>query len=284
MAGATFARDDGDRHIFGAAAMTEGTIALLGRRDEPTDAVEEYCRFLGNALLARGMETELMRVPWAERGWPGALRQLRQRAGSWRGKWVLVQYTPLAWSGRGFPLRFIRVMKMLREAGVRAAVVFHDVEPYSGRRMVDEMRRRSQLHTMQRALHYADLGVFTVALKAISWLGDPPFKAVFIPVGANLPASSSGSRKSAASEEDPLCVAVFGIAGGAAGREESARIVDALRFAAKKPASCHCTRSDGPRAILSLNCAKACKMFRWRFGLKAYCRRTKWLKHCMRRM
>ncbi len=214
--------------------MTDGAIALLGRRDDPTDAVEEYCRFLGEALHARGLETELARVPWAERGWPSALRELRQKAGNWRGKWVLAQYTALAWSARGFPLRFIRVVKMLREGGARVAVVFHDVEPYSGGRMVDAMRRRSQLHTMQRALHYADLGVFTVALNAISWLGDPPSKTVFIPVGANLPVVSSSVRKSTGSEEILLCVAVFGITGGAAGREESARIVDAMRFAAKK--------------------------------------------------
>ena len=214
--------------------MSAGAIALLGRRDEPTDAVEEYCRFLGDALRARSFETELVRVPWAERGWPGALRELRQKAGSWRGKSLLVQYTALAWSARGFPLRFIRVMKMLREAGARVAVVFHDVEPYGGGRMVDRMRRRAQLHTMQRALHYADLGVFTVALSTISWLGDPPSKAVFIPVGANLPAVSPRPRKPNEGEEGPLRVAVFGITGGAAGREESNRIVEAMRFAAKR--------------------------------------------------
>jgi glycosyltransferase involved in cell wall biosynthesis len=214
--------------------MSIGAIVLLGRRDEPTDAVEDYCRFLGDALCARSIETELVRVPWAERGWPSALGELRQKAESWRGKWLLVQYTALAWSARGFPLRFIRVMKLLHTAGARVAVVFHDVEPYSGGRIVDEMRRRAQLHTMQRALHYADLGVFTVALGTISWLGEPPSKAVFIPVGANLPSVSLGSRKPAEHEEGPLRVAVFGITGGATGREESARIVEAVRFAATR--------------------------------------------------
>ena len=34
--------------------MMEGRriLALLGRPDEPTDAVEEYCRYLGGALRA----------------------------------------------------------------------------------------------------------------------------------------------------------------------------------------------------------------------------------------
>ena len=30
--------------------MTLLAIALLGRKDEPTDAVEEYCRYLSAAL------------------------------------------------------------------------------------------------------------------------------------------------------------------------------------------------------------------------------------------
>jgi glycosyltransferase involved in cell wall biosynthesis len=213
--------------------MSSGAIALLGRRDHPTDAVEDYCRFLGDALRVRGFQIELARVPWAEGGWHVALSELRLRAASWRGKSVLLQYTALAWSARGFPLRFIRVLKMLREAGARIAVVFHDVEPYRGARIVDEMRRRAQLHTMQRALYYADLGIFTVALSTISWLGDPPSKAVFIPVGANLPAAPL-RRKSVKRDDEPLCVAVFGITGGAEGKNESARIVAAMRFAAAR--------------------------------------------------
>ena len=31
-------------------------IALLGRRDEPTDAVEDYCRYLAEALATHGMD------------------------------------------------------------------------------------------------------------------------------------------------------------------------------------------------------------------------------------
>ena len=209
-------------------------LALLGRRDEPTDAVEEYCRYLGGALRARGFEMEFARVPWADRGWSAALRDLRKKAGAWRGEWVLVQYTALAWSARGFPLKFLRVMSVLRKAGARVAVVFHDAEPYVGGRMVDDMRLRAQLHTMRRALHYADLAVFTVALHVISWLGNPPSKAVFIPVGANLPAIPFGSGKLADRGKGPLRVVVFGITGGETGRNESAHLVDAVRFAAAR--------------------------------------------------
>ena len=209
-------------------------LALLGRKDEPTDAVEEYCRYLGDALSERGIEMEIARVPWAERGWAGALRELRKKLSAWHGEWVFVQYTALAWSARGFPMKFLRVMRVLQEAGVRPAVVFHDVEPYAGVRTIDELRRRTQVHTMRRALHRSDLAIFTVAFRAISWLGNAPAKAVFIPVGANLPVTALALRTLVERKEGPLRVAVFGITGGESGRRESARIVEALRFAAAR--------------------------------------------------
>jgi glycosyltransferase involved in cell wall biosynthesis len=209
-------------------------IALLGRRDEPTDAVEEYCRYLGDALHDRGFAVELSRVSWAERGWPEALRELRQRAREWRGGWVLVQYTALAWSARGFPLRFTGVLRELRDAGARIAIVYHDVEPYSGARAIDKLRRHAQLRVMRQMLRAADLGIFTVPLNVVSWLAHAPSNAAFIPVGANLPTSGLAPKKSGRLEQTPLSVAVFGITEGATGRSECTRIVDALCFTSGK--------------------------------------------------
>jgi len=40
-------------------------IALLGRPDAPTDAVEEYCRYLGEALIAQDFDLFIERVAWA---------------------------------------------------------------------------------------------------------------------------------------------------------------------------------------------------------------------------
>jgi glycosyltransferase involved in cell wall biosynthesis len=212
-------------------------IALLGRRDEPTDAVEEYCRYLGEALRAHGFEMELARVAWAERGWPAALRELREKAGVWRGQWVLLQYTALAWSGRGFPLRFLRVMSALRDAGARVVVVYHDVEPYAGVRVIDVVRRRVQIHTMRRALAASEVAVFTIPREKISWRPARRADDVFIPVGANLPtdavaAEDAGERRDAI---DGIATAtVFGITGGDAGIEETQRIIEAVRFAVKQ--------------------------------------------------
>src|SRR4029077_902675 len=189
-------------------------IALLGRPDAPTDAVEEYCRYLGEALIAEDFELSIERVAWAERGWTRAARALRRRARGWRGAWVLVQYTALAWSARGFPLRFPRVLKTLKAAGVRVGVVFHDVEPFIGKRVIDGARRRTQLHVMHEAVRLSDAAVFTVPLEKISWFTHGPGKGCFIPVGANLPTSGEANSRRGISTGGKLSVAVFGITGG----------------------------------------------------------------------
>jgi hypothetical protein len=50
---------------------------LLGRKDEPTDAIEEYCRFLGTALHSHDIQLDIRRVPWKIHGWPDAIQALR---------------------------------------------------------------------------------------------------------------------------------------------------------------------------------------------------------------
>jgi glycosyltransferase involved in cell wall biosynthesis len=212
----------------------QACVALLGRRDEPTDAVEEYCRYLRAALRPHGFALELARVPWHERGWPTALQELRGQSASWRGISVLVQYTALAWSRRGFPLRFLRVLRILRAAGARVAVVFHDVAPYSGRRFVDRLRRRVQLHAMREALHLADVAVFTVPVEKLSWVPPGCRNTIFIPVGANLPLPEATFDSPQIAASQPPTVAVFGITGGKAGRLESEIITETIRFAAKR--------------------------------------------------
>src|SRR5713226_6556970 len=209
-------------------------IALLGRRDAPTDAVEEYCRYLGEALLKEGFELMIERVAWPERGWARAVSTLRRRAKGWRGAWVLVQYTALAWSARGFPLRFPRVLTTLKAAGVRVAVVFHDVEPYGGTRVIDGLRRHAQVHVMLQSLSFCDAAVFTVPMEKISWIKRQPGKGCFIPVGANLPTSGEANSRRGITTGGQLSVAVFGITGGESGRKEIENIVEAVRFAASR--------------------------------------------------
>jgi glycosyltransferase involved in cell wall biosynthesis len=212
--------------------MKQLVIALLGRKDEPTDAVEEYCRYLGDALQAHEIQLEIRRVPWETHGWSEALRGLRLQAAAWRGIWVLVQYTALAWSTRGFPQKILLALKILKAAGARVAIIFHDVEPYSGTRLIDTLRRTIQIRTMRRAMSVAALAVFTVPPERLSWQPKSGSHVAFVPVGANLPIPLElpphPTRVSA------LTVGVFSITGGEAGTRETRLIVEVVRRAAQQ--------------------------------------------------
>ena len=216
--------------------MTTPVIALLGRKDVPTDAVEQYCRYLGAALRSHDLQLEIRRVPWEILGWRDALNALRLQAASWRGRWVLVQYTALAWSTRGFPYKFSRVLKILKSAGARIAIVFHDVEPFRGPRLVDRLRTRVQLHAMRCALAAAELAIFTIPLEKLSWLTGSPSRAHFIPVGPNLPIPIPSEQEftSVGQCSATPTIGVFIITGGEPGARETKIILGAVRHAAQK--------------------------------------------------
>lgn len=215
--------------------MSDPLIALLGARDMPTDGVEEYCEYLGAAMRAHDFDLKIKRVGWSAGGWRKALKTLRQESHFWRGRWVLVQYTALAWSSRGFPLRFRNVLQILRKAGARVGVIFHDVEPYGGSRGIDKIRRAVQLHAMRRALGAADFAVFTIPLEKVSWLKKTEAgRAVFIPVGANIPAELLSGAKNTAGARRPLRVAIYGITGGKNTGREAEEIVKAVRAASSR--------------------------------------------------
>jgi glycosyltransferase involved in cell wall biosynthesis len=203
-------------------------IALLGRKDEPTDAIEGYCRYLGSALQAHDFQLEVRRVPWDLHGWRDALRVLKLQAQQWDGRCVLVQYTALAWSARGFPQRVLRVLKILKSAGACVGIVFHDMEPYPGSRLVDLLRRAIQIRTMSHALSLTDFAVFTVPPEKISWLAVVPSNAAFIPVGPNLPISSLPVTSSSC-QENVHTIGVFSITGGKQGVRETEVILGAVR-------------------------------------------------------
>ena len=215
--------------------MTAGkAILLLGRRDEPTDGVADYCGKLQEAAAALGLFFEIVSVPWAEKGWRTALAELRKAASSWRGRWVFLQYTTLAWSRRGFPLRAPNVLRILRQCGARPAIVFHDFMPLSGSGIVGNAREYCHLRVLRKLYAHSDLSIFTIVVNKISWLPLRREKAVFIPVGSNFPepvrdATSAESRP-------PLVrtVAVFGITDPPRGASEIRDITYALKSGASK--------------------------------------------------
>ncbi len=211
--------------------MTQGCIALLGKRDAPTDAVEEYCRYLGTALHSHDIKLEICRVQWEILGWSNSLNALRLQAAGWRDRWVLVQYTALAWSARGFPQKVLRALEILKSAGARVGIVFHDVQPYPGTRLIDFLRRFIQIRAMRSALSLSDLAVFTVPPEKLHWLPAVPPHAVFIPVGPNLPIPPEVHSP----QRNPVpTISVFGITGGKAGACETQTILASVRHAVQE--------------------------------------------------
>jgi glycosyltransferase involved in cell wall biosynthesis len=209
-------------------------VALLGRRDEPTDALRDYCIWLGEALARCGIELEIAEICWDHDGWRAAVAQLVKEAKNWRGRRVILQYTALGWSRRGFPLGFLWVLRVLRHNGARCVVVFHDALPYGGTRRIDRVRRACQLWVMRTAYRWAERCVLTVPLDRVSWLPPQAAKATFIPIGANLqPVAMNGAGSQEA--QAAKTVAVFGITGEPATLSEVRDIGYALKRAKTKP-------------------------------------------------
>ena len=206
-------------------------IALLGRRDYPTDALEDYCTYLRQALAKHDIKLQLVRVPWAEKGWFYALRWLWQEARAWQGQWVLVQYTALSWSRRGFPFGFLLVLKVLRWRKCRLGIIYHDASGYLGHRFIDRIRRKVQHQIMRLACQWADRAISPVPLEALDWLPITERQKVsVIPVGPNIP---EGAREARWGKEEKV-VAVFGVTGGENIPKEVADIAFATYKAAKR--------------------------------------------------
>ena len=115
---------------------------------------------------------------------------------------------------------------------MRVAVVYHDVEPFAGTRIIDLLRRHAQLRAMRHAMDLCEMAVFTVPMEKLSWMQPQYTHSVFIPVGANLQAAGEAfSRKSMASS-GKLNIGVFSVTGGGAMPREILEIVESVRFAA----------------------------------------------------
>ncbi len=164
-------------------------IALLGRRDTPVDGVEDYCTFLGEGLARRGVQLTRVRVNWIDQGWLGALWQLRRESSLWRDDWVLLQYTALGWSRRGFPAWALIVLRMLRRRGIHTAVVFH--EPYRQRehpvRLIDRIRGTCQDWVIRKLYEGCETPILVDPVATIRWLPKNDTKSIFVPIGANIP-------------------------------------------------------------------------------------------------
>lgn len=215
--------------------MDKAVSVLLGRQFFPTNAVEDYSILLGDALTRRGYLATFVRVPWAEMGWPRAMRWLWQQSRAWEGRWVLVQYTALSWSWRGLPFEFLAMLYLLRRRGTRVGLVFHDTWGYPGQRPLHRARRVWQHCVMRAAYGITHLSVLVVPLDLAPWLPMNPEKAVFIPIGSMVPALDGTVEEAGwrAGKSDEKTIAIFCVSGGRAQAQEVADIADVVRRVAQ---------------------------------------------------
>jgi glycosyltransferase involved in cell wall biosynthesis len=210
-------------------------IALLGRQDTPTDGIEDYCLFLGKALAPQGIELDRVRIPWAEIGWIGALRQLSRESSTWSERWVLLQYTALMWSRRGFPLGVVMALAILRRCGARVAIVFHEPCRQGGvrPRWIDRLRGACQDWVIQILYRGAAKCIFTVPLETVAWLPKGESKAAFISIGANIP-ERVNRRPAQALVAREKTVIIFGVTGAPVMAREVEQIAFVMRQASKE--------------------------------------------------
>lgn len=162
-------------------------IALLGWREMPTDGVDDNCTFLAEALARHGHTLEKYRVEWAKTGWTRALMRLWLDSEKWRGQWVILQFTCLAWSRRALPLGALLAMRIVQMRGVRTAVFYHEPFGYEGKRFTDRLRTSFQRWVIRQLYRRAERPIFADPLHRISWLPKNDAKSLFIPIGASVP-------------------------------------------------------------------------------------------------
>ena len=202
-------------------------IALLGHTDTPVDGVEDYCSHLSRALERLGTRMEVARMLWFDIGWLAALRRLARESLPWRGRWVVLQFTALAWSRHGFPFGVLAVLAVLRTRGVRCAVMLHEPYRHGGSRWIDQIRGVCQDWVIRTIYRGADLAVLPDPLPTIPWLPRGDSKAVFIPIGANLPYRTRNPTTNGRVKT----VAVFCLSGPLHLAEELKDISEAIRTA-----------------------------------------------------
>ena len=205
-------------------------IAILGSQDFPTDGVQDYCEFLGSALERRAVELKIVRVEWKQKGWLRAISELWRDSVGWRNQRVILQYTAMSWSRRGFPFALLIVLALLRRRGCRCAVMFHEPYPQGGSRH----RLARLLSTCQdcviRAMYRgADRSIFPDSLDTIRWLPKGSTKAVFIPIGANIPEPLAGATSSSETRGSTRTVAIFCLTGAPHFHRELQEIAEAMR-------------------------------------------------------
>ncbi|MHB8677954.1 MAG: glycosyltransferase [Candidatus Acidiferrales bacterium] len=146
----------------------------------------------------------------------------------------MLQYTALSWSRRGFPFGILAVARILKNHGVKVAIVFHESAGCRSKGIVGWLRFACQEWVVRRLYKLADRAIFTVPIEQLNWLHDSESTAHFIAIGANIPEPAIVRRRIGFLEEKRRTVGIFCITEGAQGVREVAEISAAVRQANQK--------------------------------------------------
>lgn len=192
-------------------------VSLVRMIDGQADGVLDYNHHLAAALSQCGHALNIYAVPWTTQGWPAALWQLWKTGLTWRGHWVVIQYTAFSWSQWGVPIGLFIIWCILRIHQARIAIVFHDPWPQPALRPLHSIRWVIQAFLMRLLYHLVDRSIHTIPFADVPWLPKRHKKAVFIPVGSNIVpdiASEDLPQRPSRDANERKTIAVFSITGG----------------------------------------------------------------------
>lgn len=183
-------------------------LALTGLRDPISDGVWDYCSRLASALRTHDIDIEIFEANWNKRGWLATLATLRRSLATARKDWVLLQYTAMGWSRRGFPFGAVAAAIAAKRSGARVGVVFHEFRGFQAMGIWARFRFVCQGKVIRWLYLLSDVAIFTVPTASIRWLRPDDPKAFFIPIGSNIPENSTPHQRTS-STGGPSTVAVF---------------------------------------------------------------------------
>lgn len=211
--------------------MNKKIIALLGRRDFPTDGVADYCECLAKELINQKYDFQLIEVTWQKQGILNSFNWLWQESKQWQGEWVLLQYTNFSWPSKGFPWGFLFIIFLLKQRGCKLGFICHERYDFPVQRAIDKLRRWFQFKTLQIAHNLCAKTILTLPLNVTPWLPKNTEKTMMIPVGSAIQLNSNEIQQNKFNFHGKT-VTIFGITGGNVEGEVTA-ISYALKQASK---------------------------------------------------
>jgi len=200
-------------------------ISLLGPPQEPADGVLDHAHALSEALKQMGHSARVVQHLWDRDGWLKSLVTLRGRLIS--ADRVLMHYTHLAWSRRGFPIMALVVAALVGRK--RLWVLLHDPGPFPGASPIRRVRAAIQVVVMLMLVRFASRAYVTIHPSCVSWArGRTRNRLALLPVGSNVEVAAAGYETPLVPR--PFTVAVFSITEGH--WDEAARVGRVVTIAA----------------------------------------------------